>query len=60
MRVSHIEKKSFLYRFLDRIEKIGNALPHPAFMFFVFISFCHRSFLYYDSNWTIGKSSSNQ
>ncbi|HXH32121.1 MAG TPA: AbgT family transporter [Bacteriovoracaceae bacterium] len=27
------KKKSFLYRFLDTVERVGNALPHPAIMF---------------------------
>jgi aminobenzoyl-glutamate transport protein len=30
--------KSFLYRFLDYVEKVGNALPHPAIMF-LYLSF---------------------
>lgn len=29
-------KKSILYRFLDRVERIGNSLPHPALLFLLF------------------------
>lgn len=31
--VSVQKKTSFLYRFLDSVERLGNALPHPAIMF---------------------------
>jgi aminobenzoyl-glutamate transport protein len=29
-------KKSFLYRFLDRVERVGNSLPHPTLLFLLF------------------------
>ncbi len=31
--MSAVTSKPFLYRFLDRVERLGNALPHPALMF---------------------------
>ncbi|MGL4902317.1 MAG: AbgT family transporter, partial [Cetobacterium sp.] len=29
------QKKDFLMKWLDRIEKVGNSLPHPATIFFI-------------------------
>ena len=44
------EKKGFILRALDTVERVGNGLPNPAT---IFISGCHRDFRDLCSVWCI-------
>lgn len=35
-RAGHTSRRRLLLRALDRVERIGNALPHPAILFAMF------------------------